>query len=305
MRYGGSPSATCARMGARAPPEVGRQGRARCPTRVGHRWLRTATSSPTSSPTPPLTGNAARRLHGRARARRRRRCSPSRARSNLSETVFVFPPEQGGTARIRIFTPRASSCRSQAIRRSVPHSCSASPLQRERHRARDARRAPCPSSLERDVARRDRLRPHDPAGASASRRSRPRAGCLRLSASTRSRCFRSSATTTARSTSSSGSIRGGGGGGGRAGRRRALPPSAVTGVTAFFARRGSPDGPDVRARARRARGPRTGSDGRAARMPPLRGTASSRVGRGDRDLAGRPDRPPLDPPRARGGVARG
>jgi trans-2,3-dihydro-3-hydroxyanthranilate isomerase len=27
--------------------------------------------------------------------------------TNLSETVFVLPPEQGGTARIRIFTPRA------------------------------------------------------------------------------------------------------------------------------------------------------------------------------------------------------
>ena len=42
----------------------------------------------------------------------------------FSETVFVFPPESGGTVRIRIFTPY-SSCRSPATRHWAPPSCSA------------------------------------------------------------------------------------------------------------------------------------------------------------------------------------
>jgi PhzF family phenazine biosynthesis protein len=50
---------------------------------------------------------------------------------NLSETVFFLPPEAGGDARVRIFTP-ASELPLPAIRFSAPHSSSpsssASPL---------------------------------------------------------------------------------------------------------------------------------------------------------------------------------
>ena len=66
---------------------------------------------------------------------------------NLSETVFVLPAEQGGDARIRIFTP-ATSCRSPGIRCSARRSWSASarPLDRCDWRPE---RASSPCELER------------------------------------------------------------------------------------------------------------------------------------------------------------
>ena len=50
-------------------------------------------------------GQPGRRLHGRARDSRRTSCSRSRREMNFSETVFVYKPEGDGHARIRIFTP--------------------------------------------------------------------------------------------------------------------------------------------------------------------------------------------------------
>ena len=66
---------------------------------------RSATSSPTSSPTRPLTGNPSASSPTPAKSR------PSDAalarELNLSETVFVLPPEADGHLRMRIFTPNA------------------------------------------------------------------------------------------------------------------------------------------------------------------------------------------------------
>ena len=61
---------------------------------------------------------------------------------NLSETVFVFAPEAGGDARVRIFTP-ASSCRSRDTRCLARRSSWAPSAGRESGDARD-RRGPVP-----------------------------------------------------------------------------------------------------------------------------------------------------------------
>ena len=53
----------------------------------------------------PLAGNQSPSSRTRATFPRTR-FSLSRGSSNLSETVFVYPPEQGGHAKIRIFTPK-------------------------------------------------------------------------------------------------------------------------------------------------------------------------------------------------------
>ena len=42
----------------------------------------------------------------------------------LSETVFVLPPREGGTVRMRIFTPRNEIRVRRASRASAPRSCS-------------------------------------------------------------------------------------------------------------------------------------------------------------------------------------
>ena len=54
----------------------------------------------------PLTGNGLA-VFTDAREIPEERLQPLAREMNLSETVFVLPPEQGGHARIRIFTPKA------------------------------------------------------------------------------------------------------------------------------------------------------------------------------------------------------
>ena len=63
-------------------------------------------SSRTSSPTVPLSGNQLA-VFTDAREIPDERLQPLAKEMNLSETVFVYPPEQGGHVKIRIFTPAA------------------------------------------------------------------------------------------------------------------------------------------------------------------------------------------------------
>ena len=73
-------------------------------TRVGRCLPRSATSSPTSSPTRRSPGTSSPSSPTRAGSPRSS-SSRSRARSTSRETVFVYPAEGEAHARMRIFTP--------------------------------------------------------------------------------------------------------------------------------------------------------------------------------------------------------
>ena len=92
---------------------------------------------------PPLDGQPARGLHGRARDPRGARCSRSRGRWNFSETVFVLPGRERRPRRASGSSRRRPSSRSPGTRRSARPSCSAAPLQLTRSSSRRAP-APCP-----------------------------------------------------------------------------------------------------------------------------------------------------------------
>ena len=69
------------------------------------RCARSATSSPTSSPTAPLAGNQLA-VFTDARDLDEVTMQALALELGLSETVYVLPPREGGTVRVRIFTPR-------------------------------------------------------------------------------------------------------------------------------------------------------------------------------------------------------
>ena len=75
------------------------------PARVPGRGRHTGTSSPTSSPTGRSRATSSPSSPTRA-GWTTRRCRRSRSRSASRRRRSCCPPEQGGTARVRIFTPR-------------------------------------------------------------------------------------------------------------------------------------------------------------------------------------------------------
>ena len=199
----------------------------------------------------------------------------------FDETVFVFPPESGGTVRIRIFTPYFELPFAGHPTLGTAFVLGA-PLQLEVI-VLETGRGHVPVRLERDESGRIVFGRMEQPVPSVSR-SRRRTSCSRRSAS-RARSFPSSCTTTARRISSSalGSEE-------RAGRAAARRTPAVVGA------RG-----DRRELLRRARDERwtlrmfwaggedaaTGSAAGPARLPP-RPPRPHRLGRRDHDLAGRP-----------------
>ncbi len=210
----------------------------------------------------------------------------------FSETTFVLPPEQGGTVRIRIFTPRSE----------LPfagHPCLgtawvlASSLQREVIEL-ETQSGIVPVELEREGSGKivfGRMSQPLP-----SVEPYPRAGCALagVEASADPSCP-SSATTTACDTHSSRS--------GRSRRsRRSAPTSAALAelevmVSCFAGSGRRLEDAHVRSLAGSARRPGDGLGGGPARRAPLP-SRPRRVGRVDRDRAGRRDRPALDALRA-------
>ena len=261
------------------------EGRRRHRARGGRRWpTSSSTSSPkrrwraTSSPSSP-TGAASTPERMQALARE----------MNLSETVFVLPAEEGGDARIRIFTPLSelpfaghpTLGSAFADRRRAGQRDGAA---RDRDRDRPGRgRAPTGSGPgSGGCSRRSR----------AGRRSSARPSCWPRSASSGRAC-RSRPTRTARSTSTSSS---------RARRRsrrsaptwRPWPGSGEIGANCFagsglrwktrmFAPAdGVPEDPGHRFRRRPARGPS---------LPPRAGRRSARRSRSARALSSAARRP--------------
>ena len=102
----------------------------------------------------------------------------------LSETVFVLPPREGGTVRIRIFTPQNELL-------FAGHPCLGTafvlgaPLQLGDDRARDRQRHR-PGRARARPERTDRLRPDDAAGPDRRARTSARTSCSPRSASTAS-----------------------------------------------------------------------------------------------------------------------
>ena len=217
----------------------------------------------------------------------------------FSETVFVLPPEQDGHARMRIFTPSVELPFAGHPTLGTAFVLGA-PLQLGADRARDG----CRSRAGRARARRigaDRLRPHATAGAGGQlvRRHRDRS-TGRWGSSVPS--SRSRSTTTAFSTSTSPSpTRTPWRRSGRTWRRwRSSTSSASTAspaaATRWKTRMFSPaDGVGEDAATGSAAGP--------ARLPP-RPPRTDRLGRRDRDRAGRGDRAPVAAVRPRGGTRR-
>ena len=211
----------------------------------------------------PLTGNAlavftdARGLDDEA--------MQSLAReTNLSETVFVLPPEQGGTARIRIFTPRAELPFAGHPTLGAAFVLGL-PLQRNVIEL-ETLVGIVPVVLERDSR----------GGIAFGRMTQPVPRVEAVEAGPVLAALgvdEESVLPVERYDNGAQHIlvgleSDGGGGGGRAGRRRADRPRRHG--RDRLRRRGSPlDGPDVRARAWRARRPGDRLDGRAARVPPL------------------------------------
>ena len=164
-------------LGARAPREVGRgDGAGYNPRMAAYRYVLADVFTDT-----PLTGQPARRLHGRARHRRRDDAG-ARARDRpLGDRLRASGRAAAGTARIRIFNPAAEMpfaghpTLGTAFVLGAPLQLGVIEL--------ETGVGIVPVVLERDESGEDRVRPHDAAGARRSSRSTPRARCSRRSAS--------------------------------------------------------------------------------------------------------------------------
>ena len=220
---------------------------------------------------------------------------------NFSETVFVLPPQaEDADVRIRIFTPATRAAVRRATRRSAPAFVLGGPLQKivlrlETGGGRRAGRA-------RARGRRD------PSSAGWSSRSRRGSRSTRpdelLAAARRraARGCRSRSTTSARrhvyveldSAEQVAAL--------APDFARARARSHAAGVNCFARDGARLEDAGVLPRPRRRRGSGDRLGGRPARDPP-RAPRPDRLRRGDRDLAGRRDRPALDALRARRRVA--
>ena len=233
----------------------------------------------------------ARGLHRRPRRSTPRSCRRSRSRSASPRSTFVLPAEAGRHRSDPHLQPATTRCRSPVIRCSGPRGCS-------------PRRSSAASSSSR------------PGSGSFPSRSIATSRARSSSGAWRSRCPTVAPSTDREPLFGALGVRGLGAPRRAVRQRRdahrrdarrddavaALAPDSaaiarfgVTGVNCIAGAGSALEEPHVLA-ARRGRGDRLG--GRADRVPPLPARAR-RVGRVDRDLAGRRDRPTVDALRSR------